>query len=308
MLSNFQMNCRSLLQSFLLGQREFRATMRSEGFEQLRQRVIAAYHLKPLDLEETRGYIEHRLRRAGWKNDPAISPDIYPGIYQFTGGVPRRVNTLCDRLLLFGYLEDKHTLDLNALRTVASDILEEHGDPGLEHASGFEATPETGGDDWYEQDVVAPEPAQTEPAASPAAFSGNESAPKRMDDGAERFAAMEHSMLSLTEAVRSELSAIKEALKLAQAGGGVAPADPHTASTGPESQTREPAAGGDTLVTPAEPANEDVAAVSDSSGAGPGGTQPGEQTRGDGAEEGDDTDSGTKTEPDPPMFLASRRP
>ncbi|TFG63057.1 MAG: ATPase, partial [Gemmatimonadales bacterium] len=49
MLSNFQMKGRPLVQSFLLGQREFRTTMRSEGFEQLRQRVIAAYHLKPLD-------------------------------------------------------------------------------------------------------------------------------------------------------------------------------------------------------------------------------------------------------------------
>ena len=105
MLSNFQMNGRSLLQSFLLGQREFRNTMRSAGFEQLRQRVIAAYHLKPLDELETRGYIEHRLRTAGWRNDPSIVDDVFLGVHHFAEGVPRRINTLCDRLLLYGYLE-----------------------------------------------------------------------------------------------------------------------------------------------------------------------------------------------------------
>ena len=127
MLSNFQAGGRALLQSFLLGQKEFRATMRSEGFEQLRQRVIAAYHLKPLRYEETRGYIEHRLLTAGWQGDPTITPEAFAGIFQFTEGVPRRINTLCDRLLLYSCLEELHIIDREALDAVARDIIEEQG-------------------------------------------------------------------------------------------------------------------------------------------------------------------------------------
>jgi putative secretion ATPase (PEP-CTERM system associated) len=129
MLSNLQWQNRPLLQSFLLGQREFRATLRSPGFEQLRQRVIAAYHLRPLDVEETRGYIVHRLETAGWSGDPEFVPEVFPRIHEFTGGVPRRINTLCDRLLLLGALEERHRIDAEALETVAEDLAEEQSGP-----------------------------------------------------------------------------------------------------------------------------------------------------------------------------------
>ena len=72
MLSNFQYQGRPLVQVFLLGQEEFRATLLSEGFEQLRQRIIATYHLNPLDAEETRTYIEHRLRLVGWNAESVV--------------------------------------------------------------------------------------------------------------------------------------------------------------------------------------------------------------------------------------------
>jgi putative secretion ATPase (PEP-CTERM system associated) len=136
MLSNLHWRNRPLLQSLLLGQREFRYTMRSEGFEQLRQRVIAEYHLRPLDEEETRSYIEHRLATAGWSGDPEFAPEVFPRIHAFTGGVPRRINTLCDRLLLLGALEQRHRIDLEVLETVVTDIAEEQSGP---------AEPESGG-------------------------------------------------------------------------------------------------------------------------------------------------------------------
>jgi general secretion pathway protein A len=127
MLSNFQSDGRSLIQSFLLGQREFRQTMRSKGFEQLRQRVIAAYHLKPLDSAETHQYISHRLKTAGWANDPSFADGVSEGIFEFTEGVPRRINTLCDRLMLFGYLEGLQEIDSEAFTSVTQDIIEKHG-------------------------------------------------------------------------------------------------------------------------------------------------------------------------------------
>ncbi|MFZ5594457.1 MAG: XrtA/PEP-CTERM system-associated ATPase [Pseudomonadota bacterium] len=125
MLSNFQAGEKALLQSFLLGQEEFRHVLQSDGLEQLRQRVIAAYHLNPLDADETRAYIEHRLRMAGWTSDPAFSEGAYTAIHETTGGIPRRINTFCDRLLLYGFLEEIHTIDEKAVAAVADELRQE---------------------------------------------------------------------------------------------------------------------------------------------------------------------------------------
>lgn len=125
MLSNFQFEHKSLLQIYLVGQPEFRRTLASASLEQLRQRVIATYHLQPLDVDETRAYIEHRLHLVGWQNDPRISDAAYPIIYSETGGVPRRINVLCDRLLLAGYLEERHEIEAVDVEDVVLDMRKE---------------------------------------------------------------------------------------------------------------------------------------------------------------------------------------
>ena len=104
MLSNIVFDRTMALQSFLLAQPQFRAILGSARLEQLRQRVTAAYHLGPLSEAECRAYVEHRLRRADWTDDPHFDEDCFPLIYQYSGGVPRQINTLCSRLLLFGFL------------------------------------------------------------------------------------------------------------------------------------------------------------------------------------------------------------
>ncbi len=205
MLSNFQFKGRPLVQSFLLGQREFRATMRSEGFEQLRQRVIAAYHLKPLDAAETRGYIEHRLRLAGWRDDPHFADDVFTGIYTFTEGVPRRINTLMDRLLLYGYLEEIHDINQAALRSVVDDIIDEQGDPTSSITMDIpiaEVAPQI--------ESQAPIDLPPEPVLQPSSASSND------PDG--RLAAVEQSMSDLAGAVREQLELLRKALG-AQRGG-----------------------------------------------------------------------------------------
>ena len=125
MLSNIFLDRTMAVQSFLLGQPQFRATLSGPRLEQLRQRVTAAYHLGPLGEGESRAYVEHRLRRADWKGDPHFSEDCFPLIHQRTGGVPRQINTLCSRLLLFGFLEELHTLTAHAVEKVADDLREE---------------------------------------------------------------------------------------------------------------------------------------------------------------------------------------
>ncbi|MBK7593516.1 MAG: AAA family ATPase [Betaproteobacteria bacterium] len=152
MLSNFQLETHALLQSFLVGQPEFRRTMQSPHMLQLRQRVIAACHIGPLDAEETRGYIEHRLKHVGWRDKPQFQPEVFPAVHLFTGGIPRRINALCDRLLLSGFIGSKTTFSRTDVDEVAREIREEsfaapaggesEGVPATESAPGRAAVPE----------------------------------------------------------------------------------------------------------------------------------------------------------------------
>jgi hypothetical protein len=128
MLSNYQIGNRALLQSFLVGQPELRDLMRSSSMTQLRQRVIAAYHLGPLDADETRAYIEHRLKQVGWKGDPQFEDGVFPVVHRYTGGIPRRVNTLCTRALLGAYLSERHVITVNELEAVIAEFSEEFGE------------------------------------------------------------------------------------------------------------------------------------------------------------------------------------
>ncbi len=125
MLSNFQTDDKLLLQTFLLGQPEFRKTLLGNNMQQLRQRVIATYHLGPMDSAETRAYIEHRLVIAGWQGGQLFQEDCFDVIYKFTGGIPRKINTLCDRLLIMGCLEELRTITSQAVNEVVADIQQE---------------------------------------------------------------------------------------------------------------------------------------------------------------------------------------
>jgi len=125
MLSNFQEGERALLQICLVGQSEFKQLLASKNLEQLRQRVISTYHLEPLNSEETGQYIRYRLRQVDWDNDPSFSKESFDLIYQETGGIPRKINLLCNRLLLFGYLENAHRIDRGLVAEVARDLQNE---------------------------------------------------------------------------------------------------------------------------------------------------------------------------------------
>ena len=127
MLSNFQCGDQALLQSFLVGQPELRSLLRSPAMEQFRQRVIASYHLGPLDEAETRGYIEHRLHRVAWKGDPEFDPAAVQRYLLGAGGIPRRINAICNRLMLAGFLAGQHTFTEAEVNAVAAEITGELG-------------------------------------------------------------------------------------------------------------------------------------------------------------------------------------
>jgi len=128
MLSNFQLGNKALLQSFLVGQPELRQLMRSPRMQQFRQRVIASYHLGPLDSDETRAYIVHRLKHVGWTGDPRIEDEAFDLVHAFTSGIPRRINTLCNRLLLAAYLSDKHSIGSEEVEDVIVELNKEFGE------------------------------------------------------------------------------------------------------------------------------------------------------------------------------------
>jgi len=127
MLSNFQFGKQALLQTFLVGQPEFREILQHPNMQQLRQRVTATCHIGPLDVEETRGYIEHRLKCAGGTGKPEFGEGVFDAIYKATGGIPRRINSVCDRLLLLGFLGDKEKLTLQDVEEVVNELQHEGG-------------------------------------------------------------------------------------------------------------------------------------------------------------------------------------
>ena len=125
MLSNFQRNDGALLQIFLVGQPEFRDVIMQPNMEQLRQRVVASFHLGPLDQSQTREYIEHRLKLAGWNEDPKFHPFAYQEIFRIADGVPRRINLICDRLLVSAFLAERHEITLQDVNEVATEMRQE---------------------------------------------------------------------------------------------------------------------------------------------------------------------------------------
>ncbi len=125
MLSNFQLGTESLLQSFLVGQPEFRQILQQPDMEQFRQRVAATCHIGPLDEAETQAYVRHRLSAAGAQEKPSFDDAAFTELHRATGGVPRRINSLMDRLLLSGYLTEVVHFGAEEVAGVARELREE---------------------------------------------------------------------------------------------------------------------------------------------------------------------------------------
>jgi general secretion pathway protein A len=122
MLSNFQAGGYPLLQIFLLGQPEFRLTLQDGKLDQLRQRVIAMHHLAPMDANEVEPYLLHRLSCVGWRGKPRFTNDALAAMHRWSGGIPRRVNQLASRVLLFGAIEQLDTFGAPELNAVITDL------------------------------------------------------------------------------------------------------------------------------------------------------------------------------------------
>jgi general secretion pathway protein A len=109
LLSNLQTEKEPLLQVILVGQPGLRERLRHPALRQLAQRVAIHYHLRPLDLDETKEYIRFRLARAGGSG--IFTTSALDKLYEYTQGVPRRLNAWCDLALVAGFAEGRHEID-----------------------------------------------------------------------------------------------------------------------------------------------------------------------------------------------------
>jgi len=152
MLSNFQLGAHPLLQTLLLGQPEFRDTIQDHPqLEQLRQRVIAAHHLEAMELGEVQAYIEHRLKCVGWTGNPQFDQGVYTELYEASGGVPRRINQICNRLMMLGAVDQRSRID----RAMLGQVLEELELDGTMQLKRIEPKPAT---EAAPAAVAAPQP------------------------------------------------------------------------------------------------------------------------------------------------------
>ncbi len=125
MLSNLTEGGRASLQTILLGQPQFRRMLASPDLDQLRQRVLASYHLGPLTREETRGYVLHRLGTVGWHGRPRWEDASFAAVFEHSGGLPRRINRLCSRVLLYGALEETDEITKAMVETTAEELAQD---------------------------------------------------------------------------------------------------------------------------------------------------------------------------------------
>ena len=214
MLSNFQAGGHALLQIFLLGQPEFRAALHGgDRLEQLRQRVIAMHHLDPMGADEVEPYVLHRLSLVGWNGRPKFTADAFAALYRGSDGVPRRLNQLAGRVLLFGAIEQIEVIDGKVVDAVIADITGDMPAPGAPAPRPVVAAPEPKPEPEPEivaapEPIKAPEPvAMREPLAvvEPAA-PANDPKPAPIEIGHDRFAAIEARLEEQDAALRRVLA------------------------------------------------------------------------------------------------------
>ncbi|MDH5302103.1 MAG: AAA family ATPase [Gammaproteobacteria bacterium] len=168
-LSNTQYNEQALFQCFLIGQPTLQNTLDHPSLPQLRQRIVASCHLRPLDVDDTQAYIQHRLSVAGCDQDVQFSAAACQQIQQFCDGIPRRINRLCERALLLASVEQRRMLDEPFIDTVIAELCEEmeqdqpHSVPPQQSHFSFESDQDA--PELSPPPAIAPEPTVVEPVA-----------------------------------------------------------------------------------------------------------------------------------------------
>jgi len=169
MLSNLETEKSKLIQIVLVGQPDLRDALEDPTLEQLRQRVTVRYHIDPLDPPETTQYINHRLKRAALGAPLEFPSDVTSIVHARSGGVPRLINVICDAVLLCGYAEESHQIDLPLVRSAIDEL---ESSSVLRRSTGTSGNG-SGGTSAKPVAPAMPQPTafRAEPAAPPPAMS-----------------------------------------------------------------------------------------------------------------------------------------
>jgi type II secretory pathway predicted ATPase ExeA len=122
MLTNLETFTEKLLQIVLVGQPELEQRLKQPQLRQLRQRLTLRAKTHPLNLEETRSYIVQRLRIAGSNGDPIFDSDSIMALFRYSQGIPRIVNLLCEHCLVSAFVDQKKTVSVDVVDSVARDF------------------------------------------------------------------------------------------------------------------------------------------------------------------------------------------
>jgi|WetSurSiteA1Bulk_404760.scaffolds.fasta_scaffold31126_2 general secretion pathway protein A len=125
LLSNLETDKSKLLQIILIGQPELNIKLSRPDLEQLRQRITVSTHIGPLTKDETEAYIKYRLKVAGNEDAVIFEEGVTDVIYDFSKGIPRLINILCDFALLTAFTDNKRTIDMAMICEVTSDLINE---------------------------------------------------------------------------------------------------------------------------------------------------------------------------------------
>ena len=129
LLTDLEANNKKLLKIFLLGQAELATRLRSPDQTQVNQRITGRFHLAGLHANETGKYITHRLKVAGGNGEKLFNDRAVKRIHHLTRGVPRLINSLCDRTLIAAYEESLELVDESIVKKAAREIF------GFDHTS-----------------------------------------------------------------------------------------------------------------------------------------------------------------------------
>lgn len=151
---------KQILQLVLVGQPELRALLQRPELTQLAQRVAVDFHLSPMDVSDVASYIDHRIRIAGGRRQ-LFTADAISAIHQASRGVPRVVNILCDLALVYGYAEEKPTID----RQIVEEVVRDKQEGGLLGA-GLQGTDGRAGGADPTDSVPEPDPANPPPGTN----------------------------------------------------------------------------------------------------------------------------------------------
>ena len=122
LLSNLETDHQKLMQIILMGQPELHEMLARPELRQLRQRITVRYHLGPLELAETGGYIQHRLSLAGANGKPHFDDGAVKAVHDYSRGIPRLINAVCDKALLAGFVMQQEILNKKLVHLAIEEL------------------------------------------------------------------------------------------------------------------------------------------------------------------------------------------